>query len=105
MRADAPPNATYAVRVQNVVAGGPPVTVPSLAEALGLPNMTACSETTLSLQQARAANEAVRLRWRAQRDKPDAAAPARAPADAAADCNGPIALGSLDLRTFSFAVS
>lgn len=39
VRLDAPPNASFAVRVQNTVAGGAAITVPSLAAALGLDGM------------------------------------------------------------------
>ena len=53
-----PSNAKYVIRLQNLV-------VPPLSAALGMSLLT-CTETTLTMQQARQENEHVRLQWNAE---------------------------------------
>ena len=107
----APPNATFALRMQNTLAGGAPITIASLSRALGLPTMDACVETTSTLQQTRASNDAVRLQWRAEGEtwsRPPivrrGAIMASPPVVSSSACDEPIVLDSLDIRTFTFGV-
>lgn len=110
VRIDAAPNASYVLRLQNTVAGGQAVELPSLQAALGLPGMHACLETTLTMQQTRAANEASRLHWRAdpalsaQRSSGDGRQGAYHGAAAMSTCKDAVLLDSLDIRTFTFGV-
>ena len=106
VRAKPPLNATYAIRLQNVVAGSAPVVIPSLSEALGISGMVACVETTLSLQESRAANEAIRLEWRAQGEDTRRYASSMPPTavTSAPSCARPIQLDSLDIRSFTFDI-
>jgi hypothetical protein len=68
VRLEAPSNATYVIRLQNVVAGGAAVTVPSLSAALGM-RLHSCVETTMTIQQTRDANAKVRLQWKTEEDE------------------------------------
>ena len=102
VRLDPPsPNTTFMVHLQNM-AGLAPVVIPSLAEALGLP-VHGCVETTLTMQQTRAANEAVRLSWPAEGG--GAGGGGASGSGRAVDCRLPtITLEALDSRTFTFGV-
>lgn len=104
VRDDAPQNASYVLRLQNVVAGGPSVSVPSLSKALGLPKMRACVETTSTMQQTRDANEAVRLMWRTEGEATPSRHATLAKVAQGDLCTTPVLLDSLDLRTFTFGV-
>ena len=99
-----PANATYAIRLQNTVAGGVAVAVPSLAAAFGIVGMHTCVETTLSLQQTRAANEAARLRWKQEAGVGSEATAHTLPAVYVSCTGTTIMLESLDIRTFTFGV-
>ncbi len=103
VRLDAPLEATFMVRLQNVVAtGAPPVRIPSLALALGMDELiTACVETTLTMQQTRAVNDIVRLRWRTGSEKRKKRVVASGVTHTG--CTD-IVLDPLDIRTFTFTV-
>ena len=111
VRLDPPsPNTTFMVHLQNM-AGLARVVIPSLAEVLGLP-VHGCVETTLTMQQTRAANEAVRLSWPAGgggaggSGAGDGAGGGGASGSGrAVDCSfSNITLAALDIRTFTFGV-
>jgi len=101
VRIQPPPLAPYALRLQNVVSESRSVYVPSLRAAFGL-NMTRCTETTLSLQQTRTANAAVRLTWRAAGEAPGEQLGDETVHQVDPHCTEPLVLDPLDIRTFTF---
>ena len=104
-----PSNAKYVIRLQNLVATGDAVKVPPLSAALGMSLLT-CTETTLTMQQARQENEHVRLQWNAETGPVQA--PANKPARSGvrggalpAACDTEIELAPLDIRTWTFSLA
>ena len=105
------PAPEFAVRLQSVSQTAAPTAVSLQDLGLGAAG-AACVETTLSMQQPRAANEAVRLRWAANETtaggEVDLGAGAGAgavggsaeAAAAAGQCSGEITLDPLDIRAF-----
>jgi len=97
-----PSNETYAIRLQNTVASGAPIIIPSLADALGMAGMHSCVETTLSIQQTRHANDAARLQWKKEGSNTRKEGGGIVLSFSCSDTA--ITLVSLDIRTFTFGV-
>ena len=89
----------FAVRLQSVAKDAPPTEVRLRDLGLGAAGDT-CVETTLSMQQPRATNDAQRLRWDANDTAIAAGERARAADVAACSADATITLNPLDIRAF-----
>ena len=107
VRQDMPSNGTFVVRLQNMVPSnsGEPMQVPSLSKILSPWKVAGCIETTLTMQQTREQSEAVRLTWRAEKEEKEMEKEMEErKKEGVVDCDSPLLLDSLDLRTFVFDV-
>ena len=72
--------------------------------------LAGCIETTLTMQQTREQSEAVRLTWRAEKEEKEKEMEMEKEMEektkegVVEDCDSPLLLDSLDLRTFVFDV-
>ena len=125
VRLETPANESFVLRLQNVVSGGPVVTVPSLPAALGLV-LNTCVETTVTMQQTRDANNAVRFKWKTAEGERSGRASlssgkeslssgrtslssgkeslSQGSASTSFGCEDAVVLDSLDIRTFTFGI-
>jgi hypothetical protein len=112
VRQDMPSNGTFVVRLQNMVPSmsGEPMQVASLSKILSPWKLAGCIETTLTMQQTREQSEAVRLTWRAEKEEKEKEMEMEKEMEektkegVVEDCDSPLLLDSLDLRTFVFDV-
>ena len=102
VRLDAPEPSSFAIRIQNIIPGGDPITIKSLQNALGFPSMNGCVEMTSTLQQSRAENDAVRLKWKSEENVPELKLPSLVGSEHS--CKSSITLSPLDIRTFTFSI-
>ena len=93
---------SFAIRIQNIIPGGDPITIKSLQNALGFPSMNGCVEMTSTLQQSRAENDAVRLKWKSEENVPELKLPSLVGSEHS--CKSSITLSPLDIRTFTFSI-
>jgi hypothetical protein len=114
VRQEGPRNGTYVVRLQNMVPSGESIQVPSLSKILSPWKLVGCVETTLTMQQTRLKSEQVRLTWISEKEeekeeeedkREETKMKEMEGMEEIVDCDTPLLLDSLDLRTFVFDVT